>query len=301
MKTTIKYLSALFISFLIFLGCKSTSTATTDTVTESKPLAKSLLWEISGNGLEKPSYLYGTIHLTCNYELNDKLKAAFAATDQLVLEVDMDDPQMQMKAMQNMILKDGQTIKSILSEEDYKKLSTFLKDNTGMNLDLFNGMKPFGVLSLILSKSGSCDQPVAYETEFVKIAKEQNEEVLGLETIESQIAIFDSIPYEDQLKDLLRMADEGMEKAKSDLAALDSLHKNEDVEGMLQMASETEGMSADFSELLLDDRNKKWIPEIEKIAKEKPSFFGVGALHLPGENGVIKLLRKAGFTVTPVN
>lgn len=89
--------------------------------------------------------------------------------------------------------------------------------------------------------------------------------------------------------------------AKADLTALGTFHKNEDIEGMLKMASETEGMTAEFSDLLLDNRNKNWIPEITRLAKEKPSFFGVGALHLPGENGVIKLLRKAGFSVTPVN
>ena len=218
----------------------------------------------------------------------------------MVLEIDMDDPAMQMKAMQRMMLKDGQTVKSMLSDEEYKKLNDFITENTGMSLDLFNGMKPFGVLSLVLAKSANCDDAVAYETEFVKIAKEQNEEVLGLETIESQIAIFDSIPYKDQLDNLLSMAEEGMDKARADLAVLDTFHKNEDLEGMFKLASETEEMTAEFSNLLLDNRNKNWIPEIGKFAKDKPTFFGVGALHLPGENGVINLLRKEGYTLTAV-
>ncbi len=184
--------------------------------------------------------------------------------------------------------------------KEYTKLNDFITANTGMSLDLFNGMKPFGVLSLVLAKSASCEDAVAYETEFVKIAKEQNEEVLGLETIESQIAIFDSIPYKDQLDNLLTMAEEGMDKARADLAALDTFHKNEDLEGMYKLASETEEMTAEFSNLLLDDRNKNWIPEIGKFAKDKPTFFGVGALHLPGENGVINLLRKEGYTLTAI-
>ena len=298
MKKTIKILFVCCLALLAFQACKST--ASTAKTAKNQPLENSMLWKITGNGLEQPSYLYGTIHLTCNYELSDKLKAAFDATDQVVLEIDMDDPGMQMKAMQRMMLQDGQTVKSMLSDEEYTKLNDFITENTGMSLDLFNGMKPFGVLSLVLAKSASCDDAVAYETEFVKIAKEQKEEVLGLETIESQIAIFDSIPYKDQLDNLLTMAEEGMDKARSDLAALDSFHKNEDLEGMYKLASETEEMTAEFSNLLLDNRNKNWIPEIGKFAKEKATFFGVGALHLPGENGVINLLRKEGYTLTAV-
>lgn len=302
MKTTLKLVFAMVALLLISQSCKSSKTNSSASKTPaSQALAKSLLWKITGNGLEQPSYLYGTIHLTCNYELTDKLKRAFDATSQIVLEIDMDDPAMQMKAMQQMMLKDGQTVKKMLTEQEYAKLNTFIKANTGMSLDLFNGMKPFGVLSLVLAKSANCDNAVAYETEFVKIAKEQNEEVLGLETIESQIAIFDSIPYKDQLDNLLTMADQGMDKARADLAALDNFHKNEDLEGMFKVASETEEMTAEFSNLLLDNRNKNWIPEIGKFASDKPTFFGVGALHLPGENGVINLLRKEGYTLTPVN
>jgi len=87
---------------------------------------------------------------------------------------------------------------------------------------------------------------------------------------------------------------------KADLATLDSIHVAEDLDGFFKMASESEDMTAEFSNLLLDQRNKNWIPEIGKFAIEKPTFFGVGALHLPGENGVINLLRQEGYTVTPV-
>lgn len=302
MKKSIKIIFGLCVASLLMLSCKSTTKAVTnqENVVKEEKLTNSLLWKITGNGIEKPSYLYGTIHLTCNYELNDKMKTAFAETDRVVLEIDMDDPEMQMKAMKSMMMKDGKTIKSILTEDEYKKLGSYVKENTGMNLDMLNTMKPFTILSLLVSKSVDCEAPTGYDMEFVKIAKEQNEEVLGLETLESQMAIFDGIPYKEQLDDLLKMADDGMDKGKEEFAKLSNFHSSEDIEGMLKMANETEGMTKEFSDVLLDGRNKNWIPIIGKMAKETPTFFGVGALHLAGDNGVIKLLKKEGYVVTPV-
>jgi len=292
-----------FVLFTIFLTACSSTAKTTQAIIPIKEakLENSLLWKISGKGLEKPSYLYGTIHMTCNYVLTDKMKNAFAETNQLALEVDMDDPKMQAKMMQGMMLTGGKTMKSILSEEDFSKLSTFFKENTGMNLEMFNTIKPFAVTAMLISKMIPCSPPGSYEVEFMKIAKEQNEDVKGLETIEYQMSVFDSIPYKDQLDDLVKMAVEGLEESKTEFIRITELHTKEDIEGLLKIMTESEDMTAKFKDELLDKRNKNWIPVIQEMSKEMPTFFGVGAMHLPGEAGVIKLLRKEGYTVEPVN
>ncbi len=296
-------LFTLLLSLLIF-SCNSTSkTVATDASTnlvKEKPLENSLLWKISGNGLEKPSYLYGTIHMTCNYKLSDKMAKAFAETDRIALEVDMDDPSLQAKMMKGMMMKDGNTIKGILSEEDYTKLAAFFKENVGMNLDMLNGMKPFAVSAMLISKMVPCDTPGSYEAEFMKIAKEQKEEVEGLESIESQMAIFDSIPYKDQLKDLVKMATEGLAESKTEFEKLSALYDKEDINGLMNMMTESEEVTGKFKETLLDKRNQNWIPVIAQKSKEKATFYGVGAMHLAGDQGVIRLLRKAGFTVEAV-
>ncbi len=296
--------SALLVAFLIF-SCNSTSktvatTAESATVKEIK-LENSLLWKISGNGLEKPSYLYGTIHLTCNYKATDKLVKAFAETDQVTLEIDMDDPSMQAKMMKGMMMKDGETMKKLLSEEDYAQLASFFKDNTGMSLEMFNTIKPFAVTAMLISKLVPCNTPASYEAEFMKIAKEQEEEVKGLESIEYQMGVFDSIPYKDQLDELVKMAKEGLEESKSEFEKLNELYEKEDIEGLMKMMTENKDMTAKFADELLNKRNRNWIPVIEKMSKETPTFYGVGAMHLAGSEGVIKLLRKAGYTVEPVN
>ena len=306
MKKSINSIIALVLFTIFLTSCGSTAktTSTTSTTVASvkeEKLANSLLWKISGNGLEKPSYLYGTIHMTCNYLLTDKMKNAFAETDQLALEIDMDDPDMQTKMMQSMMMTDGKTIKSILSEEDYTKLAGFFKENAGMSLEMFNTIKPFAISAMLISKMVPCSPPGSYEAEFMKIAKEQNEEVNGLETIEFQLSVFDSIPYKDQLDDLVKMANEGIEESKTEFTKISELYSNEDIEGLLSIMTESEDMTAKFKEVLLDKRNKNWIPVIKEMTQQKPTFFGVGAMHLPGKTGVIKLLRAEGYTVEAVN
>ena len=91
-----------------------------------------------------------------------------------------------------------------------------------------------------------------------------------------------------------------MEESKNEFLKLVSLYDNEDIEGLLKLMTESDDMTGKFAEELLDRRNQNWIPVIEQMAKEKATFFGVGAMHLPGDKGVIKLLRTAGFNVEPV-
>jgi uncharacterized protein YbaP (TraB family) len=303
-KKSINFSIALLVAFLI-VSCTSTSKTVTTTATAAAvkevPLENSLLWKISGKGLEKPSYLYGTIHMTCNYKATDKIVKAFAETSQLALEIDMDDPSMQAKMMKGMMMKEGTTMKNLLSEEDYTQLASFFKDNTGMSLGMFNTIKPFAVSAMLISKLVPCNPPSSYEAEFMKIAQEQKEEVKGLETIEYQMGVFDSIPYKDQLDDLVKMAKEGLAESKSEFEKLNMLYDKEDIEGMMKIMTENDDVTAKFTDELLNKRNKNWIPVIEKMSKEMPTFYGVGAMHLAGDEGVIRLLRKAGFTVTAVN
>lgn len=293
-----KKLSVLVLCVLtLFISCTSNKSVANSS--KSPKLENSLLWKISGKNLQKPSYLYGTIHLTCDYTFTDKLKKAFDETDRLVLEIDMSDPKLQSEMMKLIFMEDGKTIQNILNEEDYKILADFFKEQVGLDLKLFNTMKPLAITSTITAKMAVCDNGVAYDTEFMKVAKEQNEEIIGLETIADQMKVFDDIPYEDQLKDLVKMAKEGMDESKKSFEEMTRYYNAEDLEGLLKVSTE-EGMEGDFQEKLVDQRNRNWIPLIEKMATETPTFIGVGALHLPGENGVINLLRKQGFTVEPV-
>ncbi len=261
---------------------------------------KSLLWEISGNGLSKPSYLYGTIHLICpnDYFLTDSTKAAFAKTDQVYLELDMDDPSMMSKMMKTAMFTDGKKLKDYLSADDYTLLNDYFKQKMGMGLDQMNGMKPFTVMSMLYMTLLSC-QPQSYELVFTQMASNAKKEMLGLETVEFQMGVFDQIPYEKQAALLADMVRKKEESAK-EFGQMVALYKAQDVEGLLKVMDNSEWDFNGYEDILLANRNAAWVPIMEKAMQTKPTFFAVGAGHLGGQKGVLSLLKKQGFRVRPV-
>ena len=284
-----KYLLSLLV--LVLLSTSSVN---------AQELENSTLWKIEGNGLEKASYLFGTIHITCDATIEDDVKKALDATSQVVLEIDMDDPNMQSKMMQGMYMKDGQKLKDLVSPEDYAAVDSLFIKNMGMSVKVIENIKPFFLTAMLYPKLLDCPMQ-SFETELMKIAKEQGEEVNGLETIEDQLKVFDDIPYKAQAEDLVRSAKDNMTYDKETFSKMLDIYKKEDINAMIEMMNDENFTSvAEHQDELLDNRNKNWIPRIAEYAKEQSTFFGVGAGHLAGDNGVINLLRKAGYTVTAV-
>jgi uncharacterized protein YbaP (TraB family) len=266
----------------------------------AQELEKSLLWKISGNGLNKPSYLFGTIHLTCDTSLDENTLNALEATEQLYLELDMDDKSIQMQMMKLMMMKDGAKLSTLLSPEDFKILDEFMKNNLNMSAKMFDSFKPFMISSMLFPKMLDCKSK-SVESELIKITKEQNEEIFGLEKAEDQMKVFDEISYQDQADELLKTVKDNLEKDKKEFQEMITIYQNKDIEGMLKMMSDSDNkITSENQDILLNDRNKNWIPIMVKIMKDKPTFFGVGAGHLAGEEGVIKLLRKKGYKVEAV-
>lgn len=262
--------------------------------------SKSLLWKISGNGLSEPSYIYGTIHISCDATLPQKVKTALEKTNQLCLELDMDDPNMQTEMMSQLMMKDGVTMKKLASEEDYKTVDTFLTSNLGFSAEMINTVKPFMISAMLYPKMLDCEMQ-SVETELMKIASEQKEEVIGLETVTFQLNVFDQIPYQEQMDELIKTAKSDLKRDKAEMNEMLTLYKSEDIEAIINFSKKSDNViTSKFGEIMLDNRNRNWIAKIEAIAKNKPTFFGVGAAHLGGEMGIINLLSKAGYKVEPI-
>lgn len=273
---------------------------TTTTSLLAQKLENSTLWKIEGSGLNKASYLFGTIHITCDATLENDVIKALDKTKQIVLEIDMDDPDMQDKMMKGMYMKDGKTLKSIVNDEDYQAIDSLFISKMGISVKMIENVKPFFLTSMLYPKFIDCPME-SFEAELMKVAKEQNEEIFGLETIDDQINVFEVIPYEDQVKDLVRTAKDNMAYDKAKFAKLLSIYKDENITDMLNIMNDDNYSSvAEYQDELLDNRNINWIPKIKEYAEKQATFFGVGAGHLAGENGVINLLRQAGYTVTAV-
>ncbi|WP_159468937.1 TraB/GumN family protein [Dyadobacter sp. 3J3] len=267
---------------------------------QNAPKENSLLWEISGKGLTKPSYLFGTIHLICpaDFSLSDSLKSAVSKTQQLALEIDMDDPGLMGAMTKTMFMADGKTLQGILTEKQYSQLSQFYKDSLGMSITSFGRAKPFMMMGPMFNKILGCE-PQSYEISLMGLAAKQKSEVIGLETIEEQMAIFDTIPYDRQAEMLLAMIDK-LPETKTEFHDLVELYKKQDLQSLYNLTLKSEFGMDGQDEVMLFQRNQNWIKRIDKIVHEKPTFIAVGAAHLGGEKGVIALLRKDGFKVRAV-
>ena len=266
----------------------------------SQELEKSLLWRISSNELQEPSYLYGTIHAICDAKLDENTLKALDETKQLFLELDMDDKSMQMQMLKHIKMNDGTKLSTLLTAEEFKIVDDFLKKNMNMSAKTFDTLKHFIGRKRHLPKRLDCDFQ-SVESELMKVTKEQGEEVFGLEKMEDQMKVFDAIPYKTQAEELLKTAKGDLSNEKDEFKKMLVIYEEKDIEGMLRMMDDSDNkITSENQDVLLNNRNKNWIPIMIKTMKNKATFFGVGAGHLAGEEGVIKLLRKQGFKVEAV-
>lgn len=267
----------------------------------SQKLEKTLLWEISGNGLKKPSYIYGTIHASCEQDvvLTPALKNALQNTDQLYLELDMDDPGLQMEMMSHMLMKDGVTLQNLVSEQDFQLASTKFAEMTGgLPLASLSSVKPLLLTAFMLPSMLDC-KTTSWEEFLMENIKAQKKEVYGLEKVTEQLSVFDSIPYQVQADEMMSSL-KGEEKDKKELEQMLKLYAEKDIEGLHKFMHDSSPMMGTYEDVLLDSRNKNWVKLIPGIVSKNATIFAVGAGHLAGKNGVVNLLRAKGFTVSAV-
>lgn len=230
--------------------------------------------------------------------VSTELRAKFYSAKQLYLELDMDDPSVLMKTMQQMTMKNDTTLKQLLPPAQYDSVVSAFQHISGLPLTLMQKMKPQLIESAIYPKLLGCEGAQAWEQKFMQMAKVNNMEIKGLEQVEDQLKIFDEIPYKAQAEEFAQSVLH-IDSVKESFDKMLALYKQKDLDALSNMMDETSTPS-DFMDKLLNNRNKKWIPEIIEQAKLKPTFFAVGAAHLGSTNGVINLLRQKGYTVTPV-
>lgn len=260
----------------------------------------SIFWEVTGNGLEKPSYLFGTVHLIpkSDFFFIDSLENKFESCQEIVLEVDMDDPGFLTKTQQLMFMPDNKSIKDLLDSTDYNQLSEFFKDSLNLQLDQFQRLKPIFLVQFIIPKM--INKPLAsYELTFVQMAKKYNIDLTGLESVKEQMNSIDKIPFKKQAGLVLETIKDFSEDRLIYSQLVDA-YKKTDYNNFYNLMVKASPELKEFEQILLIDRNEKWVPRIEKMIKEKSCFIGVGALHLEGEKGLVSLLKSGGYKVTPI-
>jgi uncharacterized protein YbaP (TraB family) len=271
---------------------------------QKRNIENSLFWEISGNGLKKPSYLFGTYHLLNSGFLDEipKVREAFKKADGIIIETELDSSMM-MKMMFMMVMKDKK-ISDLMSADDYAIVSKEVQEATGAPMDMMGQFKPSFIsvmLSLSYSQKENGEVLKKYgghplDSYFAAEAKKLKKPVGTFETMDEQIAmVFDHDPVEKQAEQLVEYV-----KMKKELAGVQSellnAYMRGDLAGLFKLYKKYEDQFGDTA-YLLDDRNIKWMDKLPDFLAKGNQFIAVGALHFTGEKGLIKLLREKGYNV----
>jgi uncharacterized protein len=267
----------------------------------TNPDNNTLLWEVSGNGLKENSYLFGTFHLMCKGDIlvSEQLKNAIGNAASVYMELDMDDPSVMMGGLMMINMKGGKKLQDLYTKEEYDKVSNYFKDSLHMPLTFLQSTKPYFLVAMLYPKMMPCKTVSGVEEELVKIAKLQKKQINGLETMQFQASVFDSIPYSEQAKELLKSIDSINTYAKY-FDTMVHVYKSQQLAAMQDLFSKSEFGMEEHQDILLDNRNKNWVTQLKSIMPKQPVFVAVGAGHLVGGNGLIELLKKEGYTLRPL-
>lgn len=278
---------------------------------EAATLEKSLLWEVTGKGLSAPSYVYGTIHMIDkkDFFFTDPTKTAMDQADQFAFEIDlekMNDMGAMMPLLMKAFMRGDTSLSDLLTAEEYEMVGKHFQ-KIGLPLMFVERIKPMFLSALSGGESlappgtdNGSSAMVSYEFEIMDVAKKSKKPISGLETAEFQMSMFDSIPYKVQAQMLVEsIQSEADTTGSSQMDEMVQMYKDQDIDAMVTMM-DGEGGIGGFEDLLLVNRNKKWIPIMEEMMQEKVTFFAVGAGHLGGEFGVIRLLKEAGYSLKPL-
>jgi uncharacterized protein YbaP (TraB family) len=257
--------------------------------------SQSLLWKISRDNNATTSYLYGTIHIKDKrvLEFSDSVLTAFEKCDAFAIEVDL-NPENLVLLSQRMILPDDTTLKDLFTEDEYKLVKTVVEDIVGVDILLFNKLKPIAILSLVMNFQFANDVDVSVDEYFYRKAIAEDKKVIGIETIEEQLEILETIPN-NYIIDYFKNIDHSEE----DMEMIIKLYRSAELEKMLEMMQKDKSMVM-IQKNLLTDRNKNMTERIQNMIDEQSTFIAIGAGHLPGKQGIIHMLTETGYNVEPV-
>lgn len=293
--------SVFLLTMLAIVGCAQKANNKKD---DPGP-GNTLLWKIEGNGLQKPSWLFGTIHMLCkdDAELSDNMKQVISDCDVVYLEMDLDNIFEMMGAFSKLKMTGDTTLRQLLSEVDYAKVKSFFeKKSTLLPFSVLETYKPMMASSLLSEGEMPCEGATSMEQIIMIAAKGKGKKIKGLETMAQQAGFLDSIPYKYQAAELVKYIDSsGTENGDNkEMAELFDAYRNQDLKRLEALMVDSEAGMSSFADILLYNRNATWVLKLKTLMAEKSLLVAVGAGHLPGNKGVISLLRKAGYKVTPV-
>ena len=229
--------------------------------------------------------------------MSDGLKAAIKNAKQVYFELDMDDMEEMMSVLKFARMTNGLKISDLLSTEDYQKIEEYFKNNKSvLPFGMMTRFKPYFITAMISEGIMGCKKKISVEQMIMSEARQYDKDVRGLETLEFQASIFDSIPYEKQAQDLVMYVD-SIDRFKAITEEMVEMYRKQEINNMDSLMEKSDPGMMQYMDVLLYDRNKRWALQMPELMLNMPTLFAVGAGHLGGDKGVISLLKKQGFTV----
>ena len=279
-----------------------------------------LLYKVSHKNLAKPSYIVGTYHLAPASFIDSipGAKAALDAVDVVCGEVvmsEMESRESQKKVMEAMTLPDGKSLTDVLTADEMQRLNAYMDKLLGMNLDnpllksQMGKMTPMALSTQLqvvqyMKLTPGFNPMKLIDVHFQKVAKKAGKTVAGLETVDFQIeTLYKGTTLERQKQQLLCMVDNDGYYALQ-MKELSAAYFAQDMQALLEITDEKMGNLCDSTpqeeEALIYGRNAAWVEKMPAMMGEASTLFVVGAAHLPGEKGVLELLKSKGYTVEAV-
>ena len=268
-----------------------------------------LLWKVTGKGLKHPSYLFGT-HRLISIQFMDSIPGLFKAfndCDKVVGEMVFNNIDATAKIQLAAIMPDNIKITDLLNEEQTKILDKELKSVLKLSLKNVSTMNPSLVQTMyemeIYKKQTGLINDKQSDSYFQLIAEEKDKNVIGLETIDQQIAVLFGNGTLERQADMLVETIQHKDIILKKIIQLNKLYKAGLIDELAEL-SKGKDQITDLTEQeytkLVDDRNTEWMIKLPVCFKESSSFVAVDAIHLGGKNGLIKKLQHAGFKVKAV-
>lgn len=305
-KLMIKRISLFFALIAGFISCtygsentenNTEALASDDIIVED---GNSLLWKIEGKN-SQTSYIYGTMHMINEeyYNFTPLMAEKIMESDAIIMEVGgMPDP---IETFKMMSLDSGE-VYDYFSTEQLEQLMTFFETNLQTDKETFHKtystMRPFFILQAI-SQSYFEEGAMSYDLDIMAMAAQNKIPLIGLETIEEQLGFFDVISN-DEMASIIMESIVDYKKGKKDTDKLMKLYAKQRVDKLIPLMKKQSPEFMKFEDIFLYNRNKAWIPKIISEIQEKKCFIAVGAAHLFGEGGVLDLLEKEGYKITPI-
>jgi len=253
-----------------------------------------MLYKLKIKGQKKPSYLFGTMHLQneAAFTYKDIVQEKINECSAFATEFKLDDADQELMT-KYMNLPKGLLLENLLSPKKFARIDAFLQSKLNLPLIAFNQSKPLVISNLITASIFQNDMDLALDVYLYQYAKMQGKTLLGIETFDEQMEVLQKIPLDTQVKSLKKLI-ENFDEHRIEMNDLANLYIKGDTKQLYKI---TKKSTKGFRKVMLYDRNRIMAERIVKLIENESTCLAIGAAHLEGQKGVLKLLKKANVKV----